>query len=209
MYRRSIRMIGLILSIILFFSRVASPQSKPDASPAPTNRTLEDYPRGEVGILIQTTDWTSISPEGPSKTRAKRGWAAALSYGAVPANVVSEYPGAHASVQVASGKVLICICGSISLPGPPAIVRLHPKKGARELNGGRLQPFRGKLSEAQQSDLVLVDISYPQEWVSLVQSTDPLPPGEYALMLGTQNMSIFPFTVTDKSSASSASSEKH
>ena len=152
MRRNAARMNAWTLGVALLFSSFTSAQSKPSASSAtPANRSVPDYPEDEAGILIQAPQWTSISSEVPSKTHAKRGWAAALSYGAVPANVVSEYAGAHASVQIPPGKLQICICGVV-LQGTPVIVKLRGKKDARELNGGRLQPFRGKLSEAQKND---------------------------------------------------------
>jgi hypothetical protein len=78
-------------------------------------------------------------------------------------------------------------------------VRLHPKKQSRELDGGRMivYPVVGgsKMADANKSDLIPVDVSHPDPQVWLVRSQIPLEPGEYALMLGTQNLSIFPFTV--------------
>ena len=209
MARKVTRISVLILGMVLLFSRAISSQGKTDAnSSTPANRPPE-YPENEVGMLIQAWQWISISPEVPSKTHARHGLAAALSYGAVSANVISEYAGAHAAVQISPRKLVICVCGLISLPGSPALVRLHGKKETRELDGGRLQPFRGKVSEAQKNDLVPIDVSHPERMVWLVQSTAPLSPGEYALMLGTQNVSLFPFTVTDKPAASPASSESN
>src|SRR5258708_35392870 len=41
-----------------------------------------------------------------------------------------------------------------------------------------------------------VDVTQPENMVWLVRPQQPLPAGEYALMLATQNVSIFPFTVT-------------
>jgi hypothetical protein len=52
-----------------------------------------------------------------------------------------------------------------------------------------------KMANADKSDIVPVDVSHPDPQVWLVRSQSPLEPGEYALMLGTQNMNIFPFTV--------------
>ena len=52
-----------------------------------------------------------------------------------------------------------------------------------------------KVAEAQKSDLIAVSISKPEDTVWLIQPEEMLPPGEYALMLGTQNIVIFPFTV--------------
>jgi hypothetical protein len=52
------------------------------------------------------------------------------------------------------------------------------------------------MSEAKQNDLIAVEVSQPENIVWLVRPLEALPAGEYALMLGTQNMSIFPFTVS-------------
>lgn len=158
-----------------------------------------DYPADQAGVLMQGASWTPIDNAFPTKTRAARGLAASLSYGAVPAKLVAEYAGDHAATQVSPGQVTICICHMISLPGEPVIVRLHPKKGTRELDGGKMivYPVVGgsKMADANKSDLIPVDVAQPNPQVWLVRSQVPLAPGEYALMLGTQNMSIFPFTV--------------
>jgi hypothetical protein len=86
----------------------------------------------------------------------------------------------------------------ISLPGDPVLVRLRPKKGSRELDGGKMivYPVVGgsKMADANKSDLIPIDVSHPDAHVWLIRPQSPLEPGEYALMLGTQNLSIFPFT---------------
>jgi hypothetical protein len=51
------------------------------------------------------------------------------------------------------------------------------------------------MADANKSDLIPVEVSQPDSQIWLVRSQIPLEPGEYALMLGTQNLSIFPFTV--------------
>ena len=87
----------------------------------------------------------------------------------------------------------------IYLPGEPVIVRLHSKKDSREFDGGKMivYPVVGgsKMADANKSDLIPVDVSHPEENVWLVRPQTELSPGEYALMLGTQNLSIFPFTL--------------
>lgn len=159
---------------------------------------------------MRDTSWTPIANAFPIRTRAAHGLAASLTYGAVPAKVVAEYDGEHASTQVIPGQITICICHLISLPGEPIIVRLHPKKGSRELNGGKMivYPVVGgsKMADANKRDLISVDVSHPDPNVWLVRSQAPIEPGEYALMLGTQNMSIFPFTVAPPVSTASPAS---
>jgi len=112
---------------------------------------------------------------------------------------VAEYGGEHASTQVETAQPILCLCHFTSLPGAPVLVRLHPKKGVRELDGGRMIVFpvvgNSKMADANKSDLILAEVSRPDPQVWLVRPLTPLDPGEYALMLGTQNMSIFPFTV--------------
>jgi hypothetical protein len=76
-------------------------------------------------------------------------------------------------------------------------VRLHPKKDSRELDGGRLPVLGAKMAEARQSDLVPTEVVQPENTYWLVRATEDLPAGEYALMLGTQNMSIFAFTIAN------------
>jgi hypothetical protein len=52
-----------------------------------------------------------------------------------------------------------------------------------------------KMADANKSDLIPADVSRPDPHVWLIRPQAPLPPGEYALMLGTQNISIYPFAV--------------
>ena len=51
------------------------------------------------------------------------------------------------------------------------------------------------LTEAEKADLIPINISQPETGVWLIQPQQELPAGEYALMLGTQNINIFPFSV--------------
>jgi hypothetical protein len=183
-------------AVVLSLMGIAGSQTQ--SSPGDGSVTA-DYPKDRTGVLVQAVDWLNVPSSMPRKTRAKHGIAASFSYGAVPATVVSEYEGVHASVQVAPGQPIFCICHILSLPGAPVLVRLHPKKDSRELDGGRMRvlPVVGgsKTVEANQTDLIAVDVSQPENMVWLVRPRDPLPAGEYALMLGTQNVNLFPFSV--------------
>jgi hypothetical protein len=158
-----------------------------------------DYPTIRPGIFIQGEHWSIVANENPIRTKLAHGLAASLSYGVVAAKIVAEYEGEHASAEVETAKPILCICHLVSLPGAPVLVRLHPKKGARELDGGRMivLPVVGgsKMADANKTDLIPIDVSQPDPQVWLVRPQFPLDPGEYALMLGTQNISIFPFTV--------------
>ena len=170
-------------------------QPAPGSGPELTS----DYPMDQAGVLIQGAQWTAVANQFPAKTRAAHGIAASLSYGVVPVKIVAEYDGEHAPTRVETAQPVLCLCHVGSLPGDPVLVRLHPKKGARELDGGRMFVYpvvgNSKMAEANKSDLVPADVSHPAPQVWLVRPQVPLEPGEYALMLGTQNVSIFPFTV--------------
>jgi len=77
------------------------------------------------------------------------------------------------------------------------LVKLHTKKGYRELVGGRLPVPGAKVAKARRSDLIPLVVSRPDTDIWLVRSVDPLPAGEYALMIDPQNFYIFPFAVSD------------
>lgn len=192
----------VLLTTLLVISLcvTASAQTESSARSAIANSGFTaDYPADRAGILVQTSSWEEIKDEMPTKTKAKHGIAASLSYGAVPAKLISEYEGDHAQTQLQAGQLMICICHLLSLPGDPVIVRLHPKKKSRELDSGKMivYPVVGgsKTVDASKTDLIAVDIAHPDPHVWLVRSQSPLPAGEYALMLGTQNVNIYPFTV--------------
>lgn len=161
-----------------------------------------------AGVFIQSPAWTELQNQFPAKTRAARGIAASFSYGLVPAKVVADYVGSRSATQTDRGQPVLCICHIISLPGQPVIVRLHEKKDMRELDGGRMivYPIVGgsKTADANKSDLISVDVSQPDPQIWLVRPQVPLPAGEYALMLGTQNVNIYPFSVAAPSEAPSA-----
>jgi hypothetical protein len=187
--------VGIVMALPLLAPAQSEVAQGPASTPPPT--VTADYPRDRSGILIRNSDWVSIPPEMPAKIHMKQGFAPALTYGIAPAGAVTDYEGLHARVQIEPGQPVICICHVISLPGNPALVRLHPKKNARELDGGKLH-IGAKFAEAEKSDLIPVDVSQPESTVWLVRPQQALPAGEYALMAGTQNMSIFPFTVAPR-----------
>jgi hypothetical protein len=66
-----------------------------------------------------------------------------------------------------------------------------------------------KIAEAKQSDLVPTEVVQPENNYWLVRATEDLPPGEYALMLGTQNMSIFAFTIANPPNENPASAPRN
>lgn len=184
----------LVTSSLLFaFSLYGAPQ---DAVPSATGSAVEaDYPNNKVGVLIGDSQWDSMQSEAPAKLHLKHGLAPTLTYGIAPATGVSEYAGAHSAVTVPRGRPTICVCHMLSIPGDPVIVKLHPtKKNIRELDAGKIH-FGGKFAKAESADLVVVDVSHPESMVWLVRPRVPLEAGEYALMLGTQNMAIFSFAV--------------
>jgi hypothetical protein len=191
---------GCLLLVTLSSSGAICAQNQPSQSDTAGSSFTADYPADRSGIFIQGSSWKEITNAMPAKTKAAHGIAASLSYGAVPAKVVAEYAGEHAPAQVNAGQIAICICRVLSLPGEPVIVRLHSKKDSRELDGGKMivYPVVGgsKMADANNSDLIPVDQAHPDPHVWLVRPQSPLAPGEYALMLGTQNLNIYPFTVS-------------
>lgn len=203
------RCVCVIFCVAIFFGlcTVTPAQESAAADRSATSTTLSaDYPSDRAGVLIRDSDWLSIGSEGPSKSHVKHSLAPAFTYGLAPAVIVSDYNGLHAQVHVQSRRPVICLCHFNGLPGEPVLVKLHVKKGMRELDGGKLH-IGAKLAEAEKSDLITVNVSKPDETVWLIQPEEPLPPGEYALMLGTQNIVIFPFTV-DADGASAASGKR-
>lgn len=201
------RWLGGIFATVIFLAScsIASAQGNeaPATSSAAPTAVTADYPPDQAGVLIGASDWIAIEGEGPSKSHIKHGFAPAFTYGIAPAAIVSDYKGPHAQVHIQPGRPVICVCHFNGLPGDPVLVKLHVKKGMRELDGGNLH-IGAKLEEAQKSDLVAANVSKPGDMVWLVQPNDALPPGEYALMLGTQNIVIFPFTVDGEGASGSA-----
>jgi hypothetical protein len=201
-----VRIPGLLVTVFLL-STAAPAQTQRDDAFIKDGDFVAEYPMDRAGIFIQSPDWTDVKNQTPTKTKAARGFAASLSYGLVPAKVVAEYEGERAPTHASAGQPILCICHIISLPGQPVIVRLHPKKGVREFDGGKMvvYPVVGgsKMADANKSDLIPVEIAHPDPQVWLVRPQFALGPGEYALMLGTQNVSIYPFSVAGDSANTS------
>jgi hypothetical protein len=204
--------IGLLSSACLLIPNLVFAQAQVTPTVIPNATFTAEYPNDRAGVFIQKIEWQEVSSVTPTKTRARHAIAASLSYGAVPANLVSEYEGAHAAVEVPAGLPVICICHLLSLPGDPVIVRLHPKKNLRELDGGKMivYPVVGgsKAADANSSDLISVDVAKPDAHVWLIRPQAALAAGEYALMLGTKNVAIFPFTVAEAPTPAERLSEK-
>jgi hypothetical protein len=187
---------ALVLFSLLPSVHVAPAQDKPStASPAPSNFPAE-YAVDDASVLVDS-GWVALSQELPSKTRTKRGLVSALSYGVLPGAIIAEYPGQHAEVQIENRRPVFSICNVPSFPSAPALVRLHPKKDSRELDAGRLPALGAKIAEAKLSDQVPTEAVQSENACWLMRPREDLPAGEYALMLGTQNMGIFAFTITN------------
>jgi hypothetical protein len=198
------RTLSLLISLLPGLVFCLTSQMQSQTGTAASKDETAQYPANQAGILIQgaqwmEAEWTPLANQFPVKVKAAGVFAASLSYGLVPAKVVAEFAGEQAPTRSGSAQPLICICRLTSLPGEPVLVRLHPKKGVRKLDGGRMivYPFVGgsKTANANTSDILPADVSHPEPTVWLVHSKLPLESGEYALMLGTQNMSVFPFSV--------------
>lgn len=188
---------AVISTTILASPSLTFAQNKSAETPSANVAFPKDYPTDQPGVFIQSLGWISLPSAVPFKTHVKHAIAAYFSYGAVPAPLVADYNGPHAAVQVSTAQPVICICHLISLPGSPIVVRLHPKKNMRELDGGNMPILYGsKMVEAKKNDTIPVDVSQPESTVWLVRPREELSVGEYALMLGTQNINIFPFTVS-------------
>ena len=204
--QRAIRVSCFVLASSALLAAHAQNQTSP--AQAGNKAPTADYPTNRTGILIQGPEWTPVANQNPTTTKTAHSFAAGLSYGVVPAKIVAEYDGDHASTQTDMAQPTICICHFYSIPGAPVLVKLHPKKGARELDGGRMTVYPvvggSKMADANKTDLVPADVSQPEPQYWLVGPQSPLEPGEYALMLGTQNISIFPFTVLPPSHPSPA-----
>lgn len=189
-------MCALVLGTLVLAPRLALGQTKAGDASTDSSSAAPDYPANRAGVLIQGSDWVALETATPAKVRAKGAIAQSLSYGAVRGTAMADYAGEHAAVQIKPGRVSICVCRMLSMPADPILVRLHPLKGMRELDGGKLPVLGGKVADASKNDLIPVEVTHPDSSAWLVQSQQPLPEGEYALMFGTQNLAIFPFTVS-------------
>ena len=143
---------------------------------------------------MENSGWVDLSEESPSNIRTKRGLFGSLTYGAIPASVIVEYQGQHAQLQIETRRPVFSICNVPSFAGGPVLVKLHPKKDLRELDGGRLPVLGAKIAEAKRSDQVPTEAVQPEKACWLMRLREDLPAGEYALLFGTQNIIIFPFT---------------
>lgn len=198
----------LLVALVLGNSCALFPQnSKPEIISTQKSHSTSDYLIDQSGILIKGTEWFEVPQVVPMKAHMKHGVAHAFTYGAVPAKAVMEYDGEHAEAVLSTGHPLICICYVDRIPGQPVLIRLHAKKNSRELVSSTAV-IGVSINEASKGDLVEIAVSKPESTVWLLEPREALPPGEYAVMLGTQNMDIFPFTVTKSANPTTAQSPK-
>lgn len=199
---------ALALFSLLPSSQLAPAQGKQSAaSPAPSNFPAE-YPNDGASVLVENSGWVDLSEEFPSNIRTKRGLAGSLTYGVIPASIVVEYPGQHAQLQIETRRPVFSICNVPSFAGGPVLVKLHAKKDLRELDGGSLPVLGAKIAEAKRSDQVPTEAVQPEKACWLIRLREDLPAGEYALLLGTQNIIIFPFTTAVPPSGSAVAAPK-
>ncbi|HLZ12016.1 MAG TPA: hypothetical protein VKP58_05465 [Candidatus Acidoferrum sp.] len=99
-------------------------------------------------------------------------------------------------MQVSAQRPWICICHLDTPVAEILLVKLRVKKDSRELNGGRMPVPGAKVAEAEQNDVIPIEEFDQQEGVRLIRPRAPLPVGEYALLVGRQNVAIFAFGVS-------------
>ena len=185
---------ALVLFSLLPSAQLAPAQGKPGTAFPISSNFPAEYPNDDAGVLVDSS-WVALSQELPSKIRTKRGLVSSLTYGIVPGAIIAEYPGQHAGLQIETRRPVFSICNVPSFAGAPALVRLHPKRDSRELDAGRLPVLGAKIGEAKQSDQVPTEAVQPENACWLLRPREDLPPGEYALMLASENLGIFPFTI--------------
>jgi hypothetical protein len=156
-------------------------------------------PSGNPGVYVQgVSGWHLLAQTTPSKMKAKHAFISSLSYGAVGAPMVVEYPGPHSAVHIHATQPLICVAHIMS-PNPPLLVRLDEKKKIRELDSGTIHavPIVGssKEAQAQASSIVPTTAEQIEDGVVLLRPQGNVSPGEYAVMFGAQNLAILTFGV--------------
>lgn len=188
---------ALLLFSLLPFAQLPRPGEKQAATPPALANFPEQYPDNGVGVLAENSGWLDLSQVSPSKVRTKRGLLGPLTYGVVAAVLVAEYSGRHAKVKVETHRPVFCICNAPADSGVPALVRLQTTKDSRELDGGNLRLPGAKVGDAKKSSLVPTEIVQPESGCWLVRPREDIPVGEYGVMLGPQNFSIFALTIAD------------
>jgi hypothetical protein len=142
-------------------------------------------------------DWQPLAQASPAKLKTKHGFASSLTYGAVAAPMVAIYPGTHAKVQVHGARPVICVY-HMMMPEAPILVRLVDKKDSRELDSGHIRAsLTGSTHQAVADQGIMVPTATTQQedHVILLQPQGDLVAGEYAVMMGAQNMAILDFGV--------------
>ncbi len=179
-----------LLSIVLLPATSRAQQSTPSPAACPG-----DHP----GVYVRGAgEWHLLSQASPSKVKAKHAYLSSLSYGAVSAPMVAEYPGPHAAVEIHATRPIVCVSHLLT-SNPPMLVRLNEKKKTRELDSGTIRavPLVGsaKQAEAQAGSVVLTTADQPESGVTLLRPQADMAPGEYAVMFGAQNLAILDFGI--------------
>lgn len=166
--------------------------------PSPSVLLYTERVDDSAEVLIHDSEWKELSQVLPNDPdlQVKNGMISGITWGAVPARLVVRFDGEHADVLVNSRRPTIRISG-VSVSMKLLLVRLHPKRGYRDLVGSRLREPGAQIAKVDPHDRVAAVISEdgPDAWI--LRAKEALQPGEYAIMTGKQNLALFPFTILE------------
>lgn len=141
--------------------------------------------------------WLPIDSAGPYKINASNSELSSMTDAAVPAPTQASYVGAHAQVTAPTAQPVLCAY-QIDASAGPLLVRLQSKKNVRLLDMGAVRATLiggSRLVQSRDSPVMELNEAPRGDGCDLLEPAQPLPPGEYALMFGTENMTVYAFRV--------------
>lgn len=171
-------------------------------------------PTGAPGVYIQDasgkeasspqdTTWRLLTPNMAYKAWVPDSFGTTPHSGALGELQAVAYPGMHAAVQIHAKRPLVCLY-RLSSADAPMLVRLNEdkKKKLRVMGGGGLHVLTihkaTHLATANADEVVSTATLPSTDCLVLLQPQAALLPGEYAVMLGLQNLAIMDFGVQEQ-----------
>jgi hypothetical protein len=144
--------------------------------------------------------WLKIDSAGPYKINSKHSELSSMTDEAVPAPTQAEFIGAHAQVTTNTAQPFLCAY-QVNTNSGPLLVKLQSKKNQRVLDMGTVRATLiggSRMVDSRDSPVVQLNEAPRGDGCDLIEPSEPLKPGDYALMFGTENMTVYAFRVPAK-----------
>ncbi len=184
--------------VLAALGQTAATISAPAAPAAPGVYLLASSPGSVPGSELEPDPWLRLDSTLPSNVKAERSTLSVLA-GATQQATLAEYIGTQAQFRTWDRQPVLCI-NRMERTADPVLVRLKPKKdkNLRDLDLGTVRAtlmVGASLAQAGNSEVVPMNEAPRGDGCDLFQPARALPPGEYAIIFGPDDLAAYAFGV--------------